>query len=131
MQRSHRSGCLDGSNCILKRAMFRPARLNRINVGQLVLFRRFLREDPGATYDLKTAFDVDPERDGELAAKRGFVNPQHFVKRTRQEIKQIRKIKNRKFQENGELVGLRIINMNVPRVGLFIVVSNGLLQAFC
>lgn len=103
---------------MLRRMMFRPARLSRVNSDRIVLFRRFLREDPGATYDLKTAFDVDPERDGELAAKRGFVNPQHFVKRSREEINQIRKVKHRKYQENGELVGVRVTNKDVPRVRL-------------
>lgn len=96
--------------------MFRAARIKIYNPERLALFRRFLREDPGAKYDLKTAFDVDPERDGELAVKRGFVQPEAFVERSRSEINKIRKLKNRKFQVSGELVGVRVINTDVPRV---------------
>lgn len=96
--------------------MLRAVRINRLNPERLMLFRRFLREDPGAKYDLKTAFDVDPERDGELAVKRGFVQPEAYVERSRSEINRIRKLKHRKYQVSGELVGVRIINTDIPRV---------------
>ncbi|GMH34037.1 hypothetical protein BSKO_01871 [Bryopsis sp. KO-2023] len=98
-----------------KPPMLSSVRLHRLNAEKIFLFRRFLREDPGATYDLHKAFNVDPERDDEKSIKRGFVQPEAFVKRTRIEINKIRKLKHRKYNEGGELVGVRVTNEEVPR----------------